>query len=68
MRTRHHGLIILGLFAVVLGISVGPAKADKSTAKLLVRARPVETEIFIDGQHMGDATWDGTITIPKIAP
>jgi len=68
MRTRHHGLIILGLFAVVLGISVGPAKADKSTAKLLVRARPVETEIFIDGQHMGDATWDGTLTIPKIAP
>ncbi|HLY59947.1 MAG TPA: OmpA family protein, partial [Terriglobia bacterium] len=42
--------------------------ADKSTAKLLVRVRPVEAEIFIDGQHMGDATWNGMMTVPKISP
>jgi outer membrane protein OmpA-like peptidoglycan-associated protein len=42
--------------------------ADKTTAKLLVKVRPVESEIFIDGQHMGDATWDGTLTVPKISP
>jgi outer membrane protein OmpA-like peptidoglycan-associated protein len=68
MRTRHHGLIILGLFTVLLGVSVGSATADQSTAKLRVKARPVEAEIFIDGLHMGDATWDGTLTVPKISP
>src|SRR6266699_3766092 len=68
MRTRHHGLIIWSLFAVLLGVSAGPAKADKSTAKLLVRVRPVESEIFIDGQHMGDGSWDGTLKVPNISP
>ena len=30
--------------------------------------RPVESEIFIDGQHMGDATFDGTLTVSEIGP
>jgi outer membrane protein OmpA-like peptidoglycan-associated protein len=42
--------------------------ADKTEAKLRVTVRPVEAEIFIDGQHMGDATFDGTLTVPKISP
>ncbi|HLY61447.1 MAG TPA: hypothetical protein VKV95_11925, partial [Terriglobia bacterium] len=68
MRNRHHGLITASLFALILGMfaSVGYG-ADKSTAKLLVRVRPVEAEIFIDGQHMGDATWNGMMTVPKIS-
>jgi hypothetical protein len=49
-------------------VSVGQAKADKTTGKLLVRARPVECEIFIDGQHMGDTSWDGLLKVPQIAP
>src|SRR5579863_6775261 len=69
MRIRHHGLIIASLFALGLAVTAGTGLgADKTTAKLLVRVRPVESEIFIDGQHMGDGTWDGTLTVPRIGP
>ena len=30
--------------------------------------RPVETEVFIDGEHMGNATYNGTLEVPKIGP
>jgi hypothetical protein len=30
--------------------------------------RPYEAEIFIDGQHMGDFSWNGTLTVPDIGP
>jgi len=69
MRIRHHGLIMASLFALTLGVFAATGYgADKTTAKLRVTVRPVEAEIFIDGQHMGDATFDGTLTVPEIGP
>jgi outer membrane protein OmpA-like peptidoglycan-associated protein len=47
---------------------VGSAMADHSSARLRVKVRPVEAEIFIDGLHMGDASWNGTLTVPDISP
>ena len=69
MRIRHHGLIMASLLALTLGCFASTVRgADKTTAKLLIRVRPVESEIFIDGQHMGDATFDGTLTVADIGP
>lgn len=56
------GLVLLWMGSVA-GVMKG---AD--TGKLRVWVWPVQSEIFIDGQHMGDASWDGTITVKKISP
>lgn len=37
--------------------------AAAETGKLRVWVVPAQADIFIDGQYMGDATWDGTITV-----
>lgn len=70
MDIRHHKLIaVLAGFAVLL-IAASPhsLQAHEGLAKLRARVRPVQSEIFIDGEHMGDATWDGTLTVPGIGP
>jgi len=53
------------LFAVASPIAL---QAKEGLAKLRVIVRPVETDVFIDGQHMGDATYDGTLQVPDISP
>lgn len=69
MRERRSTGCLLGIFALsILVFAVRGYGADKTTARLRVTVRPVEAEIFIDGQHMGDATFDGTLTVPKISP
>jgi len=70
MHTRRHLKSITSILALLIAVSVGSVQgwADKSTARLRVTVRPVESEIFIDGLHMGDASWDGTLTVPDIGP
>ncbi|HEV2350300.1 MAG TPA: hypothetical protein VG028_10695, partial [Terriglobia bacterium] len=65
MRKPRFAGCLLGIFALsMLVFAATGYGADKTTARLRVTVRPVESEIFIDGQHMGDATWDGTLTVP----
>src|SRR5512135_2437206 len=68
MCKRRFAGCLMAIFALSTILVATGYGADKTTARLRVTARPVESEIFIDGQHMGDATWDGTLTVPKIAP
>jgi len=57
----------MGLLMVMVG-GVVPVMRAAETGKLRVYVWPVQSEIFVDGQHMGDASYDGTITVPKISP
>lgn len=61
---------ITSILALLIAVSVGSVQgwADKTTGRLRVTVRPVESEIFIDGLHMGDASYDGTLTVPDIGP
>lgn len=74
MHTRQHnsGFQHKGWIATILALSIftflASAHAKSGMAKLKIRVEPVEAEIFIDGQHMGDATYDGTLTVPDIGP
>ena len=70
MHTRRHLRSITSILALFIAVSVGSVQgwADKSTARLRVTVRPVESEIFIDGLHMGDASYDGRLTVPDIGP
>ena len=65
MKTRLRGKMI-GL-AVVAMMMAAPGVKAADEGKLRVHAWPVQSEIFVDGQHMGDATWDGTVTIKHIS-
>ncbi len=69
MHVRHHVGFWVSLLALLMLVSVGPAKAaDQSTAKLQVKVRPVQAEIFIDGQHERNAGhWSGTLTVSNIS-
>ena len=69
MHTRRHIGLVTSTLVLFTVVAVGSVYAfDKSTARLRVTVQPVESEIFIDGLHMGDATWDGTLTVPDIGP
>jgi OmpA family/PEGA domain len=67
MRIRRHAGITAGLLLVWM-VSVVPVLKAAETGKLRVWAWPAQSDIYVDGHHMGDATWDGMITIKKIAP
>jgi hypothetical protein len=67
MRTGRHAGMIPGMVLVLLA-SVVPVMKAADTGSLRVWAWPAQSEIFVDGHHMGDATWDGMITVKKIAP
>lgn len=73
MRSRRGGMwaarVLILMMMGIGGVVSGPRRAvGAETGKLRVYAWPVESEIFIDGQHMGDATFDGTLTVPGISP
>jgi OmpA family protein/PEGA domain-containing protein len=68
MSQRHHRLLLVPFLAVGLLAWAGPAFARSETGKIHVYVRPIESEIFLDGQHMGNATWDGTLMIKNISP
>ena len=68
MVIRRHVLMSASFVFLVMVASSSSLYADRGLAKLKVTARLLEAEIFIDGQHMGDTTWDGTLTVPKIGP
>jgi hypothetical protein len=74
MHTRQHnsGFQHKGWTATILALSLftflASAYAKDATAKLKIRVRPVEAEIFIDGEHMGDASFDGSLVVPEIGP
>ncbi|MGD0694017.1 MAG: OmpA family protein [Terriglobia bacterium] len=75
MHTRQYrsGFQHKGWIATILALSiftflVSTAAAKGGLSKLRIRVRPVEAEIFIDGEHMGDASWDGSLEVPDIGP
>ena len=65
-RARHAGMMV-GLTLVWM-MSVVPVMKAADTGSLRVWAWPAQSDIYIDGQHMGDATWDGTVKIKGISP
>jgi peptidoglycan-associated lipoprotein len=67
MRTRYLLGIQIALILLLL-VGVVPVMKAADTGSLRVWAWPAQSEIFVDGHHMGDATWDGMITVHKIAP
>jgi hypothetical protein len=67
MRTRRHAGIRVGLLLLCIA-SVVPVVRGAETGSLRLWVRPVQAEIFIDGRHIGDASWDGTIKIKRISP
>ena len=56
-------LMVVGLLCA----STGTLKAA-DTGKLRVWAWPAQSDVYVDGQHMGDATWMGHMTVKGIAP
>ena len=70
MDIQRHKLtaVSAGLALLLMVASQNLLQAKPGLAKLRATVRPVESDIFIDGQHMGDATWDGTLTVPDIGP
>ncbi len=68
MDTRSHGrgIILVSGFVLMGLVGAGQVYGTKETGKIRVRVRPVQAEVFVDGQHMGDASYDGTLTIPKV--
>jgi hypothetical protein len=63
MRGWATALLMLVALGAAPGLLLG---AD--TGKLRVWAWPAQSEVFVDGQHMGDATWQGYMTVKGIAP
>ncbi len=68
MDTRRSYVRWGSILAVMLMVTAAPVWGASERGRLRVYVQPVEAEIFIDGQHMGDASFDGTLTIPKISP
>jgi outer membrane protein OmpA-like peptidoglycan-associated protein len=69
MRTRRSMGLMMSLLVLMAAVGMGVrTAASAETGRLRVTVRPVESDVFIDGLHMGDATWDGTLTIPHISP
>lgn len=73
MRTRRHAgmkgeviTAILTLGMVLAASASGLRAADEG--KIRVWAWPPESEVFVDGQHMGDATWQGMVTVKHVSP
>jgi len=66
---RHKAALVFSSLAFLLAV-VAPMtlQATSGMAKLRVIVRPVETDVFIDGEHMGDATYDGTLQVPNLSP
>ena len=56
-------LMVMGLLCA----STGALKAADE-GKLRVWAWPAQSDVYVDGQHMGDATWQGMMTVKHIAP
>lgn len=65
MRTRRHAWMT-GLMVLMMVPLSGTVLRAAETGKLRVYVWPGESEIFIDGQHMGDASSDGTLAISQI--
>jgi OmpA family/PEGA domain len=61
------GLATALLMLVAMGAAPGLLRAA-DTGKLRVWAWPAQSDVFVDGQHMGDATWQGYMTVKGIAP
>jgi OmpA family/PEGA domain len=59
----------MAIMVVMIGLWATPAALrGAETGKLRVWAWPAQSEVFVDGQHMGDATWQGYMTVKGIAP
>ena len=72
-RGQHSSMLTrYGLMGTITALSLfaflGSAYAKGNLSKLRIFVQPVEAEIFIDGQHMGDATWNETLEVPDIGP
>lgn len=65
MRTGRRAGMMVGLVLLWMG-SVVPVMKAADTGSLRVWAWPAQSDIYIDGQHMGDATWDGNVKIKQI--
>jgi outer membrane protein OmpA-like peptidoglycan-associated protein len=65
MRTRRQVGVVIGLMLGLM-VSVVPRMQAAETGKLRLWVSPVQSEVFIDGEHMGDASYDGTLAIKKI--
>ncbi|PYV13253.1 MAG: hypothetical protein DMG21_21485 [Acidobacteria bacterium] len=68
MSERRHGFLWVPFLAIGLLTWAMPALAKSETGKIHVYARPVEAEIFVDGAHMGNASWNGTLIIKNLSP
>src|SRR5947207_6958117 len=68
MSERRHGFHWVPFLAIGLLTWAMPALAKSETGKIHVYARPVEAEIFVDGAHMGNASWNGTLIIKNLSP
>lgn len=67
MTERRHRFVVLSFLAMGLLVGMMPAFAKSETGKIHVYVRPVESEIFVDGAHMGNASWDGTLVIKGLS-
>jgi OmpA family protein/PEGA domain-containing protein len=67
MSERRHRILVVALIALGLLAGVMPTFAKSETGKIHVYVRPVQAEIFVDGAHMGNASWDGTLTVKNLS-
>jgi len=68
MSERRHRLLLVPFLALGLLAWAIPAFARSETGKIHVYVRPVQSEIFLDGQHMGNASWDRSLMLKRIPP
>src|SRR5271169_833594 len=70
MDIRHNKFMVVfaGLAFLLIMASASFLQATEGLAKLKATVRPYEADIYIDGQHMGDFSWNGTLTVPDIGP
>jgi outer membrane protein OmpA-like peptidoglycan-associated protein len=68
MLRRGRGVVLSGMVALLVILPFTGRVQAAETGKLRIHSRPVESEIFIDGQHMGNGSFNGTLTVPKIPP
>jgi OmpA family/PEGA domain len=66
MRRGRRAGMMAGLVLLWMGSAV-PVMRAADTGSLRVWAWPAQSDIYIDGHHMGDATWDGNVKIKGIS-
>lgn len=72
MRTRRHAGVKREWVTAIMTLGLLCASAGALRAadegKIRVWAWPPESEVFVDGQHMGDATWMNMVTVKHVSP